>query len=81
MQEDAYDVAVTAVKSRLPVHFREDGPPLSIEYDPLPPCSLDSPLGFSVSLSLSLSLSSGLLYFFVVVSSLVPTQKDNRVLN
>lgn len=44
VQEDAYDVAVTAVKSRLSGRFREDGPPLSIEYDPLPPGAFDSPL-------------------------------------
>lgn len=44
VQEDAYDVAVTAVKSRLCGRFREDGPPLSIEFDPLPPGAFDTPL-------------------------------------
>lgn len=44
VQEDAYQVAVTAVKSHLSGRFRENGPPLSIEFDPLPPGAFDTPL-------------------------------------
>lgn len=44
VQEDAYHVAVTAVQSYLSGRFREDGPPLSIEFDPLPPGAFDTPL-------------------------------------
>lgn len=44
VQEDAYLVAVTAVQSHLSGRFREDGPPLSIEFDPLPPGAFDTPL-------------------------------------
>jgi hypothetical protein len=66
VQEDAYQVAVTAVKSHLSGRFRENGPPLSIEFDPLPPGAFDTPLGCSLFLSLSLSacVYSSLLYLF-----------------
>ncbi|XP_057515219.1 homeobox-DDT domain protein RLT1 [Amaranthus tricolor] len=37
------NVAITAVKRQLGRHYREDGPPLGIEFDPLPPGSFESP--------------------------------------
>lgn len=37
------NAAVTAVKRQLGRHYREDGPPLGIEFDPLPPGAFESP--------------------------------------
>ncbi|KAK4407453.1 Homeobox-DDT domain protein RLT1 [Sesamum angolense] len=34
--------AITAVKRQLGKHYREDGPPLGIEFDPLPPGAFES---------------------------------------
>ncbi|CAI9764658.1 unnamed protein product [Fraxinus pennsylvanica] len=34
--------AITAVKKQLGSHYREDGPPLAIEFDPLPPGAFES---------------------------------------
>lgn len=33
--------AITAVKRQLGKHYREDGPPLGVEFDPLPPGAFD----------------------------------------
>ncbi|KAG8371017.1 hypothetical protein BUALT_Bualt13G0043300 [Buddleja alternifolia] len=36
------NAAVTAVKKQLGKHYREDGPPLGVEFDPLPPGAFES---------------------------------------
>lgn len=41
------NAAITAVKRQLGRHYREDGPLLGIEFDPLPPGAFESPLGES----------------------------------
>ncbi|CAI9768611.1 unnamed protein product [Fraxinus pennsylvanica] len=38
----AENSAITAVKKQLGSHYREDGPPLAIEFDPLPPGAFES---------------------------------------
>ncbi|PRQ32821.1 putative transcription factor Homobox-WOX family [Rosa chinensis] len=38
------NAAITAVKRQLGRHFREDGPPLGVEFDPLPPGAFESPI-------------------------------------
>lgn len=43
------NATVTAVKRRLGWHYREDGPPLGIEFQPLPPGAFESAGGQSVS--------------------------------
>ncbi|KAL3538101.1 hypothetical protein ACH5RR_001467 [Cinchona calisaya] len=37
------NAAITAVKRQLGRHYRSDGPPLGIEFDPLPPGAFESP--------------------------------------
>ncbi|XP_015870829.2 homeobox-DDT domain protein RLT1 [Ziziphus jujuba] len=37
------NAAVTAVKRQLGRHYREDGPPLAVEFEPLPPGAFESP--------------------------------------
>ncbi|KAH9619226.1 hypothetical protein KSS87_005783 [Heliosperma pusillum] len=37
------NAAITAVKRQLGRHYREDGPSLGIEFDPLPPAAFESP--------------------------------------
>ncbi|CAA0822980.1 Homeodomain-like superfamily protein [Striga hermonthica] len=37
--------AITAVKRQLGKHYREDGPPLGVEFDPLPPGAFESAAG------------------------------------
>lgn len=39
----AENSAITAVKRQLGQHYREDGPPLGIDFDPLPPGAFESP--------------------------------------
>ncbi|KAK4780103.1 hypothetical protein SAY87_016209 [Trapa incisa] len=41
------NVAITAVKRQLGVHYREDGPPLGIDFQPLPPFAFNSAPGHS----------------------------------
>lgn len=36
--------AITAVKMQLGRHYREDGPPLGVEFDPLPPGAFETPM-------------------------------------
>ncbi|KAI3461155.1 hypothetical protein Pfo_017818 [Paulownia fortunei] len=36
------NAAITAVKRQLGTHYREDGPPLGVEFDPLPPGAFES---------------------------------------
>ncbi|KAL0418462.1 UNVERIFIED_CONTAM: Homeobox-DDT domain protein RLT1 [Sesamum radiatum] len=36
------NAAITAVKRQLGKHYREDGPPLGVEFDPLPPGAFES---------------------------------------
>ncbi|XP_050369495.1 uncharacterized protein LOC126787649 isoform X2 [Argentina anserina] len=38
------NAAITAVKRQLGRHFQEDGPPLGVEFDPLPPGAFESPI-------------------------------------
>ncbi|CAI9102224.1 OLC1v1000460C1 [Oldenlandia corymbosa var. corymbosa] len=38
------NAAITAVKRQLGRHYRADGPPLGVEFDPLPPCAFESPI-------------------------------------
>ncbi|KAH0908337.1 hypothetical protein HID58_031658 [Brassica napus] len=38
---DSENVAITAVKRQLGRQYREDGPPLGVEFDPLPPGAFD----------------------------------------
>ncbi|KAK9939501.1 hypothetical protein M0R45_016196 [Rubus argutus] len=38
------NAAITAVKRQLGRHYREDGPPLGVEFDPLPPGAFESPM-------------------------------------
>lgn len=40
----AEHVAITSVKRQLGRHYKEDGPPLGIEFDPLPPGAFESPV-------------------------------------
>ncbi|KAL1807972.1 uncharacterized protein LOC108196733 isoform X1 [Daucus carota subsp. sativus] len=40
----AEHVAITSVKRQLGRHYKEDGPPLGIEFDPLPPGAFESPI-------------------------------------
>lgn len=42
------NVAITSVKRQLGRHYREDGPPLGIDFDPLPPGAFESPIRRSV---------------------------------
>ncbi|OVA01153.1 Homeobox domain [Macleaya cordata] len=44
LQDEIANAAITAVKRQLGRHFREDGPPLGIEFQPLPPDAFDSPV-------------------------------------
>lgn len=37
------NAAITAVKRQLGRHYMEDGPPLGVEFDPLPPGAFESP--------------------------------------
>lgn len=37
------NAAITAVKRQLGKHYREDGPPLGVEFQPLPPGAFESP--------------------------------------
>eukprot|EP01018_Ginkgo_biloba_P039050 Gb_05316 [translate_table: standard] len=43
-QENGEHEAVIAVKQQLGDEFREDGPPLSVEFHPLPPGAFDAPI-------------------------------------
>lgn len=43
LQDEVENAAITAVKRQLGRHYREDGPPLGIEFQLLPPCAFDSP--------------------------------------
>lgn len=38
------NAAITAVKRQLGRQYREDGPPLGVEFDPLPPGAFESPI-------------------------------------
>lgn len=38
------NAAITAVKRQLGGHYREDGPPLGVEFQPLPPGAFESPI-------------------------------------
>ncbi|KAJ7960563.1 Homeobox-DDT domain protein RLT1 [Quillaja saponaria] len=38
------NAAITAVKKQLGLNYREDGPPLGVEFDPLPPGAFESPV-------------------------------------
>ncbi|XP_023521704.1 uncharacterized protein LOC111785543 isoform X1 [Cucurbita pepo subsp. pepo] len=40
---EAENAAITAVKRQLGVQYREDGPPLGVEFQPLPPGAFESP--------------------------------------
>lgn len=40
----AEHAAITSVKRQLGRHYKEDGPPLGIEFDPLPPGAFESPI-------------------------------------
>lgn len=40
---DTENAAITAVKRQLGRNYREDGPPLGVEFDPLPPGAFESP--------------------------------------
>lgn len=44
LQDDVENDAITAVKRQLGRHYREDGPPLGVEFQPLPPGAFDSPI-------------------------------------
>lgn len=43
------NVAISAVKRQLGRHYREDGPPLGVEFDPLPPGAFESRSGDPVN--------------------------------
>ncbi|KAI3746515.1 hypothetical protein L6452_08949 [Arctium lappa] len=45
------NAAITAVKRQLGRHYREDGPPLGIEFEPLPPGAFENPVKIPVNQS------------------------------
>lgn len=45
---EAENAAITAVKRQLGRHYQEDGPPLGVEFDLLPPGAFESPIMDSV---------------------------------
>ncbi|XP_058107783.1 homeobox-DDT domain protein RLT2 isoform X2 [Magnolia sinica] len=48
LQDEIENPAISAVKRQLGRHYREDGPPVGVEFQPLPPGAFDSPIGDSV---------------------------------
>ncbi|KAK8942472.1 hypothetical protein KSP39_PZI008990 [Platanthera zijinensis] len=44
LQDENDATAISALKWKLGKHYREDGPPLGSQFDPLPPGSFDSPV-------------------------------------
>ncbi|KAH0855927.1 hypothetical protein HID58_084188 [Brassica napus] len=79
---DSENVAITAVKRQLGRQYREDGPPLGVEFDPLPPGAFEpqtnnsqSMLGIKDGLSLHTSLELGRALFLVLYSNTVPDRK------
>ncbi|PKA58622.1 hypothetical protein AXF42_Ash008909 [Apostasia shenzhenica] len=44
LQDESENHAISAVKWKLGRNYREDGPQLAIEFDPLPPDAFDSPI-------------------------------------
>lgn len=46
---ESENAAISAVKRQLGRHHREDGPPLGVEFDPLPPGAFESPSGDPVN--------------------------------
>ncbi|XP_077217706.1 homeodomain-like superfamily protein isoform X3 [Tasmannia lanceolata] len=45
LQDGVEIPAICAVKRQLGRHYREDGPPVGVEFQPLPPGAFDSPIG------------------------------------
>ncbi|KAK9062709.1 hypothetical protein SSX86_019898 [Deinandra increscens subsp. villosa] len=45
------NAAITAVKRQLGRHYKEDGPPLGIEFEPLPPGAFENPVKIPVNQS------------------------------
>lgn len=48
LQDEIENPAVSAVKKQLGRHYRPDGPPIGVEFQPLPPGAFDAPLGDSI---------------------------------
>lgn len=48
LKGEAENAAITAVKRQLGRHYREDGPPLGVEFDLIPPGAFESPIMDSV---------------------------------
>lgn len=46
---ESENAAISAVKRQLGRHYREDGPPLGVDFDPLPPGAFESPSGDPVN--------------------------------
>ncbi|KAL6010055.1 hypothetical protein ACLOJK_000486 [Asimina triloba] len=44
LQDEIENPAISAVKRKLGRHHREDGPPVGVEFQPLPPGAFDSPI-------------------------------------
>uniref|UniRef100_A0A0D6R4J4 Homeobox domain-containing protein n=1 Tax=Araucaria cunninghamii TaxID=56994 RepID=A0A0D6R4J4_ARACU len=44
IQENGEHTAISAVRKQLGEEYREDGPPLSVEFHPLPPGAFDAPI-------------------------------------
>lgn len=57
------NAAVTAVKRQLGKHYQVDGPPLGVEFEPLPPGAFESP---------ARDPGNGKLFMYVVLSILFP---------
>jgi len=57
--------AITAVKRQLGRHYREDGPPLGIDFDPLPPGAFESPSKNAIN-----GKYACLFYFIITLSPL-----------
>lgn len=45
LQDEIENPAISAVKKQLGRHYREDGPPIGVEFQPLPPGAFDFPIG------------------------------------
>lgn len=48
LQDEIENPAISAVKKQLGRHYRPDGPPIGVEFQPLPPGAFDAPLGDSI---------------------------------
>ncbi|XXG50445.1 hypothetical protein AAC387_Pa02g4452 [Persea americana] len=48
LQDEIENPAISAVKKQLGRRYRPDGPPIGLEFQPLPPGAFDAPLGDSI---------------------------------